>query len=264
MRPLALPESPLVTSDRTGGPPMTTSLLVADKFDRRHDNVLATIDGLECSAEFAALNFQEGTYPDGNAQERRMFRMTRDGFMFLAMRFTGKKAAQWQERFIAAFNAYESHALSLRDTIEGMLCRVTDVLVQGQTATAARVELVEEKVEKQGVHLEQIDAKVTSFIAITNDQRREIPEPVKATHRFVLRKQGCACPLCRQPQQMVNIQFDHFYRNSMANFEHTWPLCKECHGELTSGRRSRGDVRSAFDAYHEFAKRVLPTQRSMF
>lgn len=30
--------------------------------------------------------------------------MTKDGMMFLAMGFTGQKAAEWRERFIAAFN----------------------------------------------------------------------------------------------------------------------------------------------------------------
>jgi phage regulator Rha-like protein len=36
-----------------------------------------------------------------------MYYVTRDGFAFLAMGFTGKKAAQFKERYIAAFNAME-------------------------------------------------------------------------------------------------------------------------------------------------------------
>jgi hypothetical protein len=34
-----------------------------------------------------------------------MYEMTRDGFTFLAMGFTGKEAARWKEAYIAAFNA---------------------------------------------------------------------------------------------------------------------------------------------------------------
>jgi phage regulator Rha-like protein len=38
-----------------------------------------------------------------------MYYVTRDGFSFLAMGFTGKKAAQWKEKYIAAFNAMEKY-----------------------------------------------------------------------------------------------------------------------------------------------------------
>jgi hypothetical protein len=39
------------------------------------------------------------------------YRITRDGFVFLAMGFTGAKAAQWKEAFMAAFEALEAHAV---------------------------------------------------------------------------------------------------------------------------------------------------------
>ena len=34
--------------------------------------------------------------------------MTRDGFSFLVMGFTGAKAAHWKEKYIEAFNAMEA------------------------------------------------------------------------------------------------------------------------------------------------------------
>jgi hypothetical protein len=37
--------------------------------------------------------------------------MTRDGFSFLVMGFTGKRAAQWKERFLEAFNRMEQELL---------------------------------------------------------------------------------------------------------------------------------------------------------
>ena len=39
---------------------------------------------------------------------RPAYRITRDGFAFLAMGFTGKKAAAWKEKFLEAFNAMEA------------------------------------------------------------------------------------------------------------------------------------------------------------
>lgn len=85
----------------------TDSLKIAERFGKRHKNVLQAIDRLECSAVFNRLNFQPVDYIDAKGETRRMIRMTRDGFMFLVMGFTGKPAAAVKEYFIAAFNAME-------------------------------------------------------------------------------------------------------------------------------------------------------------
>ncbi len=42
-----------------------------------------------------------------NKQEYPMFEMTRDDFTFLAMGFNGKKAAEFKEQYIGAFNKME-------------------------------------------------------------------------------------------------------------------------------------------------------------
>jgi len=95
-----------------GGIPKTNSLTVAQKFGKRHDNVMRDIKNLECSADFRLLNFEE-TFrevpgPNNSIQKQPLVEMTRDGFTFLAMGFTGKEAAAWKERYIAAFNQMEA------------------------------------------------------------------------------------------------------------------------------------------------------------
>lgn len=84
-----------------------TSLDVAEKFEKKHKNVLQAIEKIECSEEFNRLNFQLVTYVDAKGESRPMYHMTRDGFSFLAMGFTGKKAAMFKEMFIRAFNDLE-------------------------------------------------------------------------------------------------------------------------------------------------------------
>lgn len=64
---------------------MTSSLDVAEYFGKRHDNVLQTIERLDCSEEFRHLNFQESYYHNEQNKRQPMFRLTRDGFTFLAM-----------------------------------------------------------------------------------------------------------------------------------------------------------------------------------
>lgn len=87
---------------------LTSSLGVADRFEKRHANVLRDISELDCSPDFLKLNFEFSTYrPEGGKRDYPYVLMTRDGFTFLAMGFTGKEAAQWKEKYITAFNAME-------------------------------------------------------------------------------------------------------------------------------------------------------------
>ncbi len=91
-----------------GGQAKTTSLLVAEKFGKRHDTVLRAIRRLDCSPEFTERNFAVSAYSDSTGRQLPYFEMTRDGFTFLAMSFTGKIAAQWKEHYLHAFNAMEA------------------------------------------------------------------------------------------------------------------------------------------------------------
>jgi Rha family phage regulatory protein len=89
----------------------TTSTDLAKCFHKRHDNLLRKIESLECSADFHALNFEEMIIDvevgKGATRQYRAYRITRDGFVFLAMGFTGTKAAQFKEAYINAFNQME-------------------------------------------------------------------------------------------------------------------------------------------------------------
>jgi Rha family phage regulatory protein len=83
----------------------TTSRDIAEVFDRDHRNVLKRIADLDCTPEFRSANFS--AYPfvsPQNGQTYTEYRITRDGFSFLCMGFTGAKAAQWKERYISTFN----------------------------------------------------------------------------------------------------------------------------------------------------------------
>ncbi len=87
---------------------VTTSLDVADYFDKRHDDVLKKLRSLDCSADFTARNFAVSEYTDSTGRKLPMYTMTKDGFVFLVMGFTGKKAAAFKEAYIAEFNRMEA------------------------------------------------------------------------------------------------------------------------------------------------------------
>lgn len=89
---------------------MTSSLIIAEEFGKEHRNVLRDISQVECSEEFSRLNFEPSAYMS-RGKQYPCFNITRDGFTFLAMGFNGKKAAEFKEKFIAAFNAMEQALL---------------------------------------------------------------------------------------------------------------------------------------------------------
>ncbi|ELT2197461.1 Rha family transcriptional regulator, partial [Escherichia coli] len=94
---------------------VTTSLAVANYFTKRHERVLDRIRNLECSAEFTEHNFVLSEYTDASGRKLPCYQITRDGFAFLAMGFTGKRAARFKEAYINAFNLMEK-SLSGADT----------------------------------------------------------------------------------------------------------------------------------------------------
>ncbi|MFC5705408.1 Rha family transcriptional regulator [Aeromonas eucrenophila] len=95
------------------GQPVTTSLKVAELFGKRHDDVLKKIRNLECSSDFHLRNFaemsQEVEIGNGAKRSSRFYEMTKDGFIFVVMGFTGAKAAATKEAYINAFNWMAEH-----------------------------------------------------------------------------------------------------------------------------------------------------------
>lgn len=93
------------------GKVVTTSLQVAEHFQRPHKDVLSSIRKLDCSPIFQERNFSLSLYHskllNGGYKKQPMYYITRDGFTFLAMGFTGKIAARFKEAYINAFNEME-------------------------------------------------------------------------------------------------------------------------------------------------------------
>ena len=91
---------------------VTTSLQVAETFEKRHDAILRDLDNLKASIDESPQNwgdlFWEDTYTHPqNKQPYRMIFMNRDGFTLLAMGFTGKEVLRFKLAYINAFNAME-------------------------------------------------------------------------------------------------------------------------------------------------------------
>jgi len=101
------------------GIPVVSSLRLAHKFEKRHDDVLKAIENaLETLEEadlrnFAEIAFTKTTYKDANNRRQPCYDLTRDGYSFIAMGFTGEKAAVFKVAYITLFNDMELFIKSL-------------------------------------------------------------------------------------------------------------------------------------------------------
>ncbi|WP_252109001.1 MULTISPECIES: Rha family transcriptional regulator [unclassified Halomonas] len=88
------------------GAAVTTSMKIAEYFGKRHKDVLRRIKTLRCSKEFAERNFALCFHINKlqNGKRTPVYKITRDGFFFLAFGFTGEKADVIKEAYINAFN----------------------------------------------------------------------------------------------------------------------------------------------------------------
>ncbi|HGJ5872396.1 Rha family transcriptional regulator [Arsenophonus apicola] len=93
---------------------VTTSMAIADYFQKAHDNVLKKIRSViaDCDYDYHVVNFNEMfldvEVAKGAKRKSPYYQLTRDGFVLIAMGFTGKKALQWKINYINAFNRMET------------------------------------------------------------------------------------------------------------------------------------------------------------
>lgn len=113
-----------------------TSLDVAEKFRKRHQEVLYAIEGRKCFCDGKGCNkcngrgyqqlgilqenleinakshlskmFKKSNYVDSMNRKRPLYYINRDGFSLLVMGFTGEKALKWKLDYIKAFNKMEN------------------------------------------------------------------------------------------------------------------------------------------------------------
>lgn len=95
------------------GKPVVDSLRVSEIFGKEHKVVLRSIESCEASENFNRHNFVLTSYKDIQNRKQKMYLLTKDGFVFVAMGFTGKKAAQFKEEYINRFNKMEQFIKNL-------------------------------------------------------------------------------------------------------------------------------------------------------
>ena len=157
---------------------ITTSIAVADYFQKRHDHVLDKIRAvmLDCDPAWRLPNFRETFYnrqnPNGGEGiATPMYELTRDAFVLIVMGFTGKKALQWKIDYINAFNKMEAE---LQHQHSALFPLDADLFVQIRNGKTIRIQQA-----RPGEHFATFDsfkrtAELAGYLVIHCDDLRQM------------------------------------------------------------------------------------------
>ena len=137
----------------------TPSTRIAEVFGKSHKNVLASIRNLDCSDYFTELNFEPSKFTDTTGRKLPMYNVTKDGFMFLVMGFTGKQAAVIKEAYINAFNSM-AEALSTQHSPQQTQA-LQHLQESNQSLKNELLQLYRDKAALLEKQLQQVPAKTT-------------------------------------------------------------------------------------------------------
>lgn len=109
----------------------TTSIDMANKFNKEHSDILIIINTLECPDSFRRNNFIQITQDD----KEGYYLITRSGFSLAAMSFNDKEGIQWKIKYIESFDKMErliKTSLNKRSEQDWIRVRTQSILPQRQ------------------------------------------------------------------------------------------------------------------------------------
>ncbi len=150
---------------------LTTSLKIAEFFNKRHKDVLKAIENAinalcnvqDVESEISNRRksspvekaFIKSTYEDEKGEARPMYYLNRDGFSFVVMGFNNTpQVAQWKWDYIQAFNRMEKALIELlekRKSAEGQEAR--NASRRGWRTLTDAIQKLIELVHEQGLSL---------------------------------------------------------------------------------------------------------------
>ena len=144
------------------GTMVVSSREVASNFGKEHSKVLRTIqEKIEVSPILASPQyFIESTYLDKSNRQSKEYLLTRDGFSFLVMGFTGAKADEWKLKYIDAFNKME------KVITQGLPTTYKEALQQLIEKEEARekLQLAYEEMKPKALFAEAVETSKTSIL----------------------------------------------------------------------------------------------------
>lgn len=158
---------------------VTTSLVVAEAFEKNHKDVMRAIsnkfDSAQNCAQYKKM-FTPGFYQDTSGKKNKMYYMNRDGFTFIAMGFTGRKADEFKLKYIQAFNKMEEY-IKQQEQLPTSPTEMLRLAIASNLETADKVEALNTRMDEfeqnalldsgeYGRLAKEINAEVNYYISV--------------------------------------------------------------------------------------------------
>lgn len=154
--------------------------MTSKEFGEVHAKVMRDTENLNCSEEFRLANFGNSSFKNEQGKEFQMFTMAKDGFSFLVMGYTGRKAAQFKEAYINAFNKMEAEIRSSakpKSQLEILQMSINQLVEQEHRLSSVERDVAETKKEIAEMKQERIEngkllleAEVSEMAGHVNDK----------------------------------------------------------------------------------------------
>lgn len=191
---------------------VTTSLKVAEIFEKEHRDVMKSIRNLTAQNFAVKKMFVEESYLNSRNQQQPMFYMNRDGFTLLAMGFTGSKAMEFKLKYIDAFNQMEKQ--------------------------------IKEKTQfRLPTNLNEMS---TMFYSVMKDQDKKIEEQGEKVN-FLMNLSGLTSPRNKELTKARNKKVIQVCGGSESNSYQDKSLRSKLYNELFKSYRHRFDVNQYVD-----------------
>lgn len=191
---------------------VTTSLKVAEIFEKEHRDVMKSIRNLTAQNFAVKKMFVEESYLNSRNQQQPMFYMNRDGFTLLAMGFTGSKAMEFKLKYIDAFNKMEK-------------------------------QIKEETQFRLPTNLNEMS---TMFYSVMKDQDKKIEEQNEKVN-FLMNLSGLTSPRNKELTKARNKKIIQVCGGSESNSYQDKSLRSKLYNELFKSYRHRFDVNQYVD-----------------
>ena len=191
---------------------VTTSLKVAEIFEKEHKNVMQSIKNLTAENSAVKKMFVEDSYLNSRNQQQPMYYMNRDGFTLLAMGFTGSKAMEFKLKYIDAFNKMEK-------------------------------QIKEETKFRLPTNLNEMS---TMFYSVMKDQDKKIEEQGEKVN-FLMNLSGLTSPRNKELTKARNKKIIQVCGGSESNSYQDKSLRSKLYNELFKSYRHRFDVNQYVD-----------------
>ena len=191
---------------------VTTSLVLAEVFEKKHQHVMEAIRKLTVENSTVKKMFVEDSYLNSRNQQQPMYYMNRDGFTLLAMGFTGSKAMEFKLKYIDAFNKMEK-------------------------------QIKEETKFRLPTNLNEMS---TMFYSVMKDQDKKIEEQSEKVN-FLMNLSGLTSPRNKELTKARNKKVIQVCGGSESNSYQNKSLRSKLYNELFKSYRHRFDVNQYVD-----------------